>query len=95
MKFLRAEGKGFDRYLSEVEGRITQDGPSFDRRVWSILEDVRKQGDKALVRYTRVFDGVGLSSHQLQLKPGEIRQAYRKVPEDLLVTLRKAARRIE
>ena len=94
MKFLRTGEKGFDRYLSEVEGRIARDGFSFERGVRSILEDVRKRGDKALLHYTRVFDGVSLQSDGLQLKPEEIRQAYQEVPGELLATLKKAGRRI-
>ncbi len=94
MKFLRTGEKGFDRYLSEVEERITRDGLSLERGVRSILKDVRRRGDRALLHYTRIFDGVSLQSHQLQLRPEEIRQAYRKVPEDLLSTLKKASRRI-
>jgi histidinol dehydrogenase len=94
LRFLRTGEKEFDRYLSEVEGRITRDGFSFERGVRSILEDVRKRGDRALLHHTRVFDGVSLQSDRLQLKPEEIRQAYREVPEELLATLKKAGRRI-
>ncbi len=74
---------------------MTREGASsFERGVRSILEDVRKRGDRALLQHTRTFDGVSLQSHRLQLKPEEIRQAYGKVPKDLLATLKKACRRI-
>ncbi len=94
MRFLRTGEKGFERYLSEVEGRIALDGPSLERGIRSILENVRRRGDRALLDYTRMFDDVGLRIDQLQLRPEEIRQAYRSVPNELLETLRKAARRI-
>ena len=94
MRFLRTGEKGFDPYLSEVEGRVTQDGFHLEREVRSILEEVRKRGDKALLHYTRMFDGVKLQIDQLQLEPREIKQAYRKVPRELLGTLKKAAHRI-
>ncbi|RPJ05089.1 MAG: histidinol dehydrogenase, partial [Deltaproteobacteria bacterium] len=60
----------------------------------SILEDVKRRGDKALLHHTRVFDGVDLQIGQLQLRPEEIKQAYQKVPRELLGTLKKAALRI-
>ena len=94
MRFLRSGEKGFDRYLSEVERRVAQDGPSIERRVRSILEDTRRRGDRALLDYSRILDGVNLKIDELELKTGEIEQAYREVPKALLGTLRKAARRI-
>ena len=94
MRFLRIGERGFDLYLSQVEGRIAQGGFRLEKGVRSILEDVRKRGDKAILHYTRVFDGVELQIDQLQLEPKAIRQAYPKVPKEFLDTLKKAAHRI-
>jgi histidinol dehydrogenase len=94
VRFLRTGEKGFDPYLSEVEGRFTLDGYPLEREVRSILEEVRKRGDKALLHYTRKFDGFKLQMDHLQLEPSEIKQAYRKVPRELLGTLKKAMHRI-
>jgi histidinol dehydrogenase len=95
MKILRAWEEEFERYLSEVEGRGTQDIFRFEREVRSILSDVKERGDEALVHYTQVFDHLRIPIHQLQVKKGEVKGAYRKVPRDLLGTLKKAARRIQ
>jgi histidinol dehydrogenase len=95
MKILRIGEKGFKQYLSEVEGRMAQDGPRLEKEVRPILEDVRKRGDKALVHYTQVFDGLRIPIHDLQVKRSEVKEAYRKVPRDFLETLKKAARRIQ
>ena len=94
MRFLRAGQEGFHQYLSEVEGRIAQDNLRLEREVRSILNDVKKRGDEALVHYTQVFDGVRIPIHQLQVKREEVRQAYKKIPEDFFRTLKKAAFRI-
>jgi histidinol dehydrogenase len=94
MKIFRAEEKGFDRYLSEVEGRVVQDSLRLEKKVRSILKDVRNRGDEALIHYTQAFDGVRIPIHQLQVKRSEVREAYRKVPRDFLGTLKKATRRI-
>jgi histidinol dehydrogenase len=94
LKFLRTGEKGFDRYLSEVERRVALDGFSIEREVRAILENVRRRGDKALLSYTRIFDGLDIRIDQLQLNPKEIREAYRKAPKELLGTLMKAAHRI-
>ncbi len=94
MKLLRVGERGFDRYLSEVEGRVAQDSFRLEREVRSILKDVRNRGDKALLHYTQVFDGLRIPIHQLQMKRSEVKEAYRKVPRDFLETLKKASRRI-
>jgi histidinol dehydrogenase len=95
MKILRAGEKGFERYLDEVEGRVAQDSLRLEKKVRSILRDVRKRGDEALVHYTQVFDGLRIPIHQLQVKRSEVREAYRRVPRDFLGTLKKATRRIQ
>jgi histidinol dehydrogenase len=94
MKIYRAGERGFDRYLSEVEGRLAQDGLRLERGVRSIIKDVRRRGDKSLVHYTKVFDGIRIPIHQLQVKRTEVREAYRKVPRDFLETLKQAAHRV-
>jgi histidinol dehydrogenase len=94
VRLLRVGERGFDRYLSEVEGRVAQDSFRLEREVRSILKDVRNRGDKALLHYTQVFDGLRIPIHQLQMKRSEVKEAYRKVPRDFLETLKKASRRI-
>jgi histidinol dehydrogenase len=95
VRVFRAGEKGFDRYLSEVEGRVVQDSLRLEKKVRFILKDVRNRGDEALVHYTQAFDGVRIPIHQLQVKRSEVREAYRKVPRDFLGTLKKATRRIK
>ena len=94
MKILRAGEKEFDRYISEVEGRSAQEGLRLEGEVRSILEDVRKRGEAALVHYTRVFDGLRIRTDQREVKRSEVKEAYGKVPQDFLRTLKEATRRI-
>ncbi len=94
MRLFKSGDKGFEEYLSEVEQRVAQGGLRIEREVRSILKDVRQRGDEALVHYAQLFDGVRIPIDRLQVKRGEIRKAYRKVPRDFLGTLEMAARRI-
>jgi histidinol dehydrogenase len=94
MKIFRSGEKKFERYLLKVEGRLAQDDLRLEKGVRSILKDVRKQGDKSVVHYTQLFDGIRIPIHQLQVKRNEIREAYKKVPRDFLETLKQAAHRI-
>ncbi len=95
MKIFRAGEKGFERYLSNTDERGEQGSLRLERKVRSILENVRKRGDEALVHYTQVFDGLRIPIHQLRVKPSEVESACKKVPADFLGTLRKATRRIQ
>ena len=95
MKILRTGEERFNQYVSKVKGRIAQDPLILDREVRSILKDVKKRGDEALIYYNERFDGVRIPTHQLQVRRDEIREAYRKIPQDFIKTLKKAAYRIQ
>lgn len=94
MRLLKVGERGFERYLSLVEQRGERDDFLFERKVYSILSDVKDKGDEALLRYTWLFDHVKTSASRLQVKAEEVEAACRSVPEDLMRTLRRAARRI-
>jgi len=95
VRVFRAGEKGFERYLSKVEGRVVQDSLRLEKEVRPILEGVRKRGDEGLVHYTQAFDGIRIPVLELQVKESEVKEAYRKVPSDFLGTLKKATRRIK
>ena len=94
MRVLKIGEKGFARYLSEVEGRGAHDGLRLEREVRSILMDVKKRGDEALIHYSRIFDGSSMQFHQLQVKRSEVKEAYKKIPQGFLGTLKQATHRI-
>ncbi|AZB44442.1 histidinol dehydrogenase [Bacillus sp. FJAT-42376] len=60
--------------------------------VRDIIEDVKKQGDEALRRYTEKFDGVRLDSFRVTEE--EIRDAYSKIEDSLLAVIREAIENI-
>jgi histidinol dehydrogenase len=65
-----------------------------EKGVGEILRAVQKTGDRAVVRYTKLFDRVRLTRSAMEVKPSEIERAMKKVPAKDLLTLRLAARRI-
>ena len=60
-----------------------------------ILEEVREKGDEALFAYTERFDGAKLSGETVLVTEEEIREAYQKVPEQLVAVIRRALKNIE
>jgi histidinol dehydrogenase len=65
-----------------------------EKRVEEILGAVKRQGDRALLRYTRLFDKLRLSPGSLEVSRAEIAGAMARVPKKDIDTLRLAARRI-
>ena len=59
-----------------------------------IIANVRRKGDRALVRYTRQFDGVDLRKVGMTVTPYEVDCAFANVPQDLIGALRAAAKNI-
>jgi histidinol dehydrogenase len=94
VKVLRAaDQKGLFRIIDRI-----RTGQSENRRaeavVRSILRQVRLNGDRALIRYTRKFDQYRLTPPRIRISPGQIREAYREVNPADVRRLRRAARRI-
>jgi histidinol dehydrogenase len=48
-------------------------------RVTRIISDVRRNGDRALLMYTRRFNGVRLSVDEIRVKEGEFRAAFEQI----------------
>ena len=55
--------------------------------VRTIVDDVRRRGDAAIVEYTQQYDGVALSPDRLRVDRQEIRRAYDAVDDGLRTAL--------
>jgi histidinol dehydrogenase len=64
-------------------------------RVENILENIKNEGDKALIEYTRKFDLVELSAKELKIPEKEISERANLVDSDLKKAINEAAKRIE
>jgi len=80
------------RYSSKKLQNIYNRGIPRTRRlkekVERIIEDVRLQGDEALIKYTKKFDGVKLSVKSLRISEAEISGAYQNIEPDFVTTLK-------
>lgn len=83
-----------DEDLSRIYNRSQLDMEDVRATVKDILNDVRKNGDKALFSYTEKFDRVRLDTHSIAVTKREIDQAYSAVPETTLAALRRAKENI-
>lgn len=67
---------------------------SSQQKVEQIIQDVKEQGDQALLRYNHLFDGCSLKQEELRVTPQEMTQAYEMVEGDFLRYLRQAKEKI-
>jgi len=77
-----------------VERLLARNGRAdrrFNGRVGTIVDRVRSEGDRALLRFARTFDGLRGS---LEVTPTEMREQARRVAPDVRRALRQAARHI-
>lgn len=69
-------------------------GDELAAQVEEIISAVRAEGDRALCRFTREFDGVELTPGELKVSREELKAAYRQVDEDFLSALTLAKENI-
>ncbi|MBI4341588.1 MAG: histidinol dehydrogenase [Candidatus Omnitrophica bacterium] len=66
-----------------------------EERVRQITDDVHREGDDALLRYTRRFDGVRLSSKQLRVTEAEISGSFQNLDPKFALHLKSAIQNVE
>jgi histidinol dehydrogenase len=80
--------------LEELGGYLTKKdmsiSPEIVEAVKVIVNDVRANGDEAVAKYTRAFDGVKLEDG-FRVSEYEVDEAYRQTDENLLAALEVAA----
>lgn len=78
---------------SNLLKRPTQTVENIENTVNEVFNDVQRRGDKAISKYTELFDGVNLQS--LTVSEEEITNATEAVSEDLKTAIQTAKKNIE
>jgi histidinol dehydrogenase len=94
MKIMQYPSPAAEKRLVQIEKR----GLGFQRKdlvtVQRILEDVRKNGDDALVKYSRQFDAPDFKPHHIRVTKDEMAAAMGAVDAGFKRSLNRAARQI-
>jgi histidinol dehydrogenase len=88
----RLEGQAADAFVANLENR----GSRFDDiepAVSKIVDDVRRNGDAALLKYAHQFDGLD-SEQRVRIRESEMKAAWKQTPAQLKTALQKAAKNI-
>jgi len=94
VKLLRYGSAAWRRFVAGLP-RASAGSPAVERAVARILAEVRRDGDAALLRLTRRFDGVTLSARELWMKPADVRARAERADPALVRALGRMARRVE
>jgi len=84
VKIIKLTGKQFERLRHRNLIRNKRVVLSVEK----IVEDVRQNGDEAVLKYTRKFDKVRLSSRELKVSERETNGAYQDISPDFVTNLK-------
>ena len=85
---------GFRKTLDRILKRRGETEGGVEAQVAEIIEEVRRRGDRALVRYAKAFDGVSLTRSRIEVSAEEMDRALAEASRQDLRWLRLAAARI-
>lgn len=94
MKILSWKDPGFTKGVEAVCRRATSQNAKVEQSVRDILERVRREGDKAVQRFTWQFDHIQIRPNQLRVSSKEIQDAYSALAKADASALKYAVRRI-
>ena len=95
IKQLTIRDKNFDRTLSNLLDRQTESSVEVDETVRGIIDQVRLEGDQALLEFTRQFDQFSASmGEDLEIPKSRWAVARQSIDPDLETALLEAADRI-
>ncbi|MCR5625237.1 MAG: histidinol dehydrogenase [Lachnospiraceae bacterium] len=94
MRIVELDESTKNNVLENLLQRSPNQYGKYQAAVDEILDNVKKNGDKALFDYTLKFDNVSINKDNILVTDEEIKEAYEKVDEELITVMRKALKNI-
>jgi len=95
MRILVSGERSFGQFLKKLSRRGEAELAKVEMRVRDIVAQVKKQGDQALLRLTRIYDGWKAAPETLRVSRGEFQTALKALSREEKRVLEFAAVRIE
>ena len=95
MKILRYPSAAADKKMGTIIGRDIDFRKADVQAVTRILNDVKRNGDKALIRYCQAFDAPGMTIEAIAVTPEETAAARTKVDRAFMQALNRSAAQID
>ncbi len=81
--------------LNKIRQRSTGEIENALQSAKEIIEQVKKQGDNALIELSRKFDGYSLTTETIEVSKKEIQDAYKKVDKKVITAMKSAIQNIK
>ncbi len=94
MKIDRLTKETFGSIQDSLLKRSANSYPKQEAAVAEILENVKKNGDKAVFEYEKKFDHCELTADNIRVTPEEEEEAYKLVDPELVGVIQRAIKRI-
>lgn len=94
MKIVKLTQESKKNILNDLLKRSPNNYREYEETVNEILENVKRDGDQAVFEYTKKFDKFALTPENIVVTREEIEEAYSKMDERLIATIRKSAENI-
>ncbi len=85
MKLIKQTGLNIEKLYSR---NMSFRKKHVEEKVRTIIDDIRINGDDALIKYSRRFDGVKLTARQLRVSESEISSAFQNITPDFIADLK-------
>ena len=85
----------FEARFAALLGQKREAASDVDDAVRTILDDVRRNGDQALLAYTKRFDRNDIAADRIRVTEDDVERAFDQVSPDVLDALKLARDRIE
>lgn len=93
ISYIKADGKAEKELIAQLKARSGETSKKVTESVTEIIEAVRLEGDTALDRYTKLFDGS--LPEKLEVTKEEMEAAVNCVAPEFLIAVKNAAERIK
>ena len=84
----------FFKVLEGILNVSSRRNESIEKKVFSIIENIREHGDSALIEYNKKFDNCYLSTKEILVSKNEIENAKKNVSKKVISALKSAKDRI-
>lgn len=94
MRIIKTGNRDSRAVINGIINRASRGNVEIEKNVRKILSDVEKEGDKAVIRYTELYDGISLKPSKIRISRDKVKSAFRSLDRKSLKSLNISAGRI-
>ena len=97
MKLIHLKDKDFEsnEKLKILTNRAESDTEEFEKTVKHILNDIKNNGDSAVIKYTKMFDKIELTPKDFIIPTEKLEEAYNSIEDEVREAVKLAYERVK